>query len=636
MQNTVVPVFSSSDLAKFSDVRDFRNSLGNQRYFRVEGVTRIFGRHVLSYIESLSDLLPSFTIAHSGETFHIPRKLFFRASCYFRDLEKLQKDVITFDSFTVQERISKIGLVHFIDTAQGRRLRLETLEDAVMDQVIAVADFFKVNKVLLRAAPLFIAQAKNLSVHALVTFNTRIRVLSHYFDAIFTPFFSAHLQRLIMRSRFVQEDELPMLLTYLKESQLPLALEFRYWVIDPGIDAILLEELSSLCIKKLNLIHCTGVLDLNSFNNLEELKGSNSNFINIHKCARLKLLNIDLMPSQLPESLRELTLRDALPKSNDLPKKIKRLSLHTTLDAAQLVNIGNEKVSSLKITSRSGHLTLAAIRQIESWQLSQLTLVKVSIPPNILQLPSLGNLREATVIECDPETQRWILSSTNLVKLRIRINGSETLDNLPKSIVDLSLDFDGPAEQLRSLDRLRLESLRTTDVRWSEGGLEAVCVLSTLRELSIHVTGDFLPGETSSLTRLVQLNTFSCTSQTSSSCFPTTEVELEDLMKLTALKVLKIRPAQDLVSRLTQLASLEKLVQLDLFGTSGLTWQQLPVMTRLEDLRLRGCRWMSVNSDTSILSNIPRLRHLEIPQLEGDKETLFSKITSLETLILDK
>jgi hypothetical protein len=636
MQSTVAQIFSPSDLAQFSSVHEFRDSLGGKRHFSIQGVTRIYGRHILKYNVRLSDLEPSLTIIHPEETFHISRILILRISGYFRDLENLQKNLTKAVSYTVHERVSRIGLVHLIDTAQGRRQRLSKLSDVEMDQVIAAAEFFKVKKILSQAAPLFISQAKSLDVRALITFSSRIRAVSSYYDGIFSSYFSAHLQRLIMRSRFVQENELPTLLEYLEQSQLSLALEFKHWAIDPAKDQALLAALSALNIRKLNLLLCTGSIDLNQFKHLQELKGSNNNFINIHKCTHLKLLNVDSMPSQSPQSLRELTLRDALPKQNDLPRRINRLSLHSTLDVADLGNLENENIRSLKITSRSGHLTQDSVRQIEHWHLTQLTLSKVSMPTNITQLPSLENLREATVIECDPETQRWILSSTQLTKLRIRINGDENFANLPSSLVDLSLEFAGPAEKLSCLANLQLESLCTSDVRWSEGGLEAVGVLTTLKELSIQVSGDFLPGKTSALTQLVQLNTFSYTSQTSSSCFPATDVELNDLMKLTTLKVLKIRPDYKLLPMLTQLTSLEKLEQLDLFGTSQLEWKHLPLMNNLKELRLRACRWIEINSAESKLDSVPALRHLEIPHLLGDKALLFSKIPSLETLILDK
>lgn len=624
MQNIQSHVFSIADLKKFPSGEAFLAGLNRKKHFSVEGISRIFSTRIFKHVSDLQFFVPDFTLQHGDNTYVISRQLITRVSIFFKD------DSVDKDRYQVPATVSQIGLELLIDVSQGRRMHLDRFDHEQLCGIAADAVFFGSAKIQEHIAEIFMHASSQLQTRALIDYFSSVHKVTHAYKSVFAEFFSRSLQTLIFRSQYDEDHtELDFLISKLKKYHIRLVLDLKNWTSNP----VILDKITNLNIRSLSLRD--GVIDLSQFPKLHHLRGHAANFTHLKSCVNLKVLHIDHLPAELPPNLEELWLRETIPSQEAFAKlnTIRKVFLNRAVDASsELMTLTAQNICGIKILSRTS-MGADLVARICEWPLTNLSLERVTISPTLRNVQPLEKLRDVVLSECDSQTMRWILGSTELERLRLKTD-EDVFENLPLSLIELSLEYNQSTQGLRKLSRLtNLRTLRLTDIKWSEGGLQVLNGLaSTLQSLSIHVSGAFLPGDISFLENFSKLTAFSCDSQ-SNTFWPTTEEELNVLSQLP-LKTLKIKPDASLIPKLNILQKLEKtLTTLDLFGTSELDWPHLPTLSQLQRLQLRGCRWMNVNESCSF-AGFPSLRHLEVSHIKGDIKSFLTKLPSIE-LVLD-
>lgn len=641
MQTTAIQVFKPSDLQDPNlTIPLFRTKLGQNKLFAIEGISRSYNHHILDKIDSLKLLIPTLTIKHGENSYIVSRELLNRVSKRFRKLSGDQGGVTETKVMDVVSTISKKGLELIIDCAQGHRVSLRDLNIDDFEKVLVDAKSFKVDKIQDLASKIIHKKALSLSIPELIEYTHRILNFSSFFNSLFGDLFSIHLQKMLMRAAQYEFDSdennlLNTLLTFLSKSKLPLRLDLRHWTPDVRLSG----QFKNLNIKELDLRFCTSFIDLETFDKLTKFRGSTANYSDFNVFERLEEIDLDKMPPSLPPNLKKLHLRSVNPSLQDLTalKNLKEVTFGQYMDVTEVPSTAEfSNIRSAKLSSSSGEITPPNLIAITSQPLAQLSLNGISIGSHV-QPHAFEILQAASLTKCDSTTLKWVQSSKGpLISLRLhhqRID-EDTLNSFPVNLRELTLDIDVSAHLLTRLNHLiDLTSLHLHHIRWSDGGIAVLNGLVHLQHLSITVSGDFIPGDISPLTNLVNLRSLSVKSN---SGWPTTTQELDILSRLP-LTSLEITPTEELAEAgsLRELRRIRNLRKLSLFGTSKLARLRFVAsLKELEELDLGGCRHLNQAELLRPLSRLPKLRYLHVSTILTFKEIreLFISIPSLERL----
>lgn len=640
MQSTEIQVFNPSDFP--NSIVEMRERLGTSQNFKIEGFSHIFSARVLDHIEQVRDLTQDLTIIHKKKSYRVSSKLLVRVSQFFARLNQAQRSLINMETISLSDEISSLGLQALINYAQGIAIDLNSVSERRFYRIIDTANKLDVIDLLEAGAAVVTRKGKTLSVDELIEFSKQINKVTQYYNSILGTLFSPLVQHMMIRwTQYSfdtkESDFFQSVIKYLQETQFPLSLTFSQ--IHPSKD--LFEILSKLRLRELDLQNCTEPVDLTSHSRLHRFRGSSvTDFSQFTLLTGLSLLR---MPTALPPNLESFYLREGMITAAMLTgvPKLRDLSLGEFIDVGQLSKLrGLNCLKSLKLSSAES-LSKEVLEEIASYQPGQITFKEVFISPNVKNYPPINSLVNARLIKCDDDTFNWVISSTNLAKLRLlpNINLSESmLKALPQTLVELTLEANRASARVLAniLHLSNLKSLTLMDFSWRDVGLQILNGLPGLTNLSISVPGDFFSGDISFLSLMHGLTSFSVeTGKT----WPATVEQLNIITQLP-LTHLKIKPDENLVNSgaIQQLSKMTSLKELNLVGTNKLSEIDFVAsLTDLTILNLEGCRWVTPVSLSHVLQ-LPKLQILNTSvNLEPEQiASFFRQMPSLARLTTDQ
>lgn len=643
MLTTDIQVFNlTHPPAHLATVADLQRNLGEQTTFEVEGASRAFDARVLSKIDNINDLLPTFTITHKRRTLKVSLPLLKRISGFFREKE----DSLT--EIKLSSRISRTALKYFIDYSQGKRLDLGQMSHGQLGKTIHAANRLEITAIQRHVHELIKATAAQQDLAELIRCCETVCAHTSHFDSLFGSYFSGILQTALFRySQYTfnaeEQASFNALINCLTTYFIPLKLDLSHWKPTP----VCLNTLRHFNILKLDFRDCSGLIDLGHFPNLVSFKGVVSHSQNYALYTSLRSLELDQMPHTLPPRLKKLHVLKVEPAELARFKKIPHFSFESEFDTVTLPEFPGQ-TPSLQLRSTES-LNAQIAQQIQSFPLRSLCLNQVRFSPWLTNPPVLDQLQEAILDKPGNAVLAWICLSTRLERLTLVTTFEEdTLLSLPTTLRRLELTHSNDrthtanAKILTTLAPLTLlNSLKVSGFDWLNAGFQFFDPLTSLQELVISVEGAFFPNNLTKLQSLTNLRKFSVESGKK---WPTELPEIQVLATLP-LTHLKFKPAISTGSSqdesdetltnadLSEIGRMTSLIELNMSGTTRMN--EMPFvshLTRLEVVNLSGCRWLTSLRELTSLPNL-RVVHHTLDLTAEDRAAFFRAIPSLERMV---